>query len=387
MRGLSRYAAALMSRPNRRAAAIPAPVSPDLPVCGESASDRGHNEYFARGQFLARQERWEDLSALISKADHDGLRTPTGLSMAALLSDGARADAVCSARQSVARGDGGIPMGISELDEIATELDEHWGVAVTTARAHMEFAWACAGQLDPFARPKKPSTAFRHLFGLAEDLLDHAREVSPGSAFVAATRCDLLAADDLASDKVDRRHEIALSHDPENPGRLRAYGVHLLPRWFGTHARVAGTAARMADEFADVWGDGGYTWVWFDALRLDPASAAVLDAERFLHGMHDILDRDTDPQLANLMTAYLAGMDAHFAPTDLPNAARQARALLHGALPFMMDRYLTELHPQVWAREHALPGAAHPGPLSEGRIAAATAQARSALGHALARTA
>ena len=44
-----------------------------------------------------------------------------------------------------------------------------------------------------------------------------------------------------------------------------------------------------------------------------------------------------------------------------------------------MERHLSELHPQVWARSHALPGAAHTGPLSQGRLAAATAQARAAL--------
>jgi hypothetical protein len=387
MRGLTRYASSLMSRPNKTAMTMPSFINPDLPVCGESSDDRGHNEYYTRGQFLARQERWEDLSDLIAEKDKDREKTPAGVSMAALLSDGARADAVDAARQAIARGDGGLPSGIVSLDEIATELDEHWAVSVTAARAHMEFAWACVGQVDPYARPEKIPASFRHLFGLAADLLDHAADIVPDSAFVAAAQCDLLASDYKADEKVDKVHSRALSLDPENPGRLRAYGVHLLPRWFGTHARLSGSAARLTEEFADIWGEGAYTWVWFDALRLAPRAAALLDADRFLRGMNDILERHTDPHLANLMVAYLSGMEAQTAPGDLPQDARRARAALHRALPDMMDMHLTELHPQVWAREHALPGAAHPGPLSEGRIAAATAQARSALGHALARTA
>ena len=71
------------------------------------------------------------------------------------------------------------------------------------------------------------------------------------------------------------------------------------------------------------------------------------------------------------------------APDDLSAGAMAVRQHIHAALPALTGRHLTELHPQVWARADALPGASHAGPLSAGRIAAATAQARSAVEAAL----
>lgn len=354
-----------------------------LPVRDETAQDRGRNVYFSKGQHLARQDRWDMLAKLIAETDRKRVSTLSGISMAALLADGARSDAVRHARGAITDGDAPVPGGIRALEEIAEDHVDHWGVALVVARAQCECAWAYEGQVDPYALPEVPSAGFLDRFAAAADLIDAAEAQAPDSAEIAATRCDLLAADPRARAHVDERHIRAIEADPTNPGRIRAYGVHLLPRWFGTHDRLEDTALSVAKAMRQVWGDGCYTWMWFDALRLDPGAAQVLDTGRFIAGMHEILTARPDPVLANLFAAYAAGMDPETAPDDLSGTAMKARASIHAALPALTDRHLTELHPQVWARADALPGASHLGPLSSGRIAAATKRAQGAVTTAL----
>lgn len=388
MLGFSRPAATARSKTAKSAKPAAneqaAPAEQAIPVCEESHQDRGGNVYFAKGQYLARQDRWDMLGRLIAETDRHRAATLSGVSMAALLADGARADAVHHARSVVSGADDEVPAGIRALDDVALDHAGHWGVALVVARAQIECAWAFEGQVDPYALPARPNARFLSHFAAAADLVKQAQAKAPDSAELAATRCDLLAADPSAKDRLDARHLKAIDLDAGNPGRLRAYGVHLLPRWFGTHARLDQTARDVMRHCAVTpaatdWGDGAYTWMWFDALRLDPSSAAMLDAERFVAGMRRILSLRSDPHMANLMAAYADGMAPDCAPDDLCETALQARARIHATLPNLMERHLSELHPQVWARSHALPGAAHTGPLSQGRLAAATAQARAAL--------
>jgi hypothetical protein len=355
-----------------------------LPVRGETAQDRGRNVYFAKGQTLARQDRWDMLGRLISETDRKRISSPSGLSMAALLADGARSDAVRHARGAVHGPDAPVPGGIRALEEVAEDHADSWGVALVVARAQIECAWAYEGQLDPFALPAKPGAGFLDRFAAAGALIARAEALAPKSAEIAALRCDMLAADPQAVTRVDDVHDMAIAADPENPGRLRAYGVHLMPRWFGTYDRLNETAHALSQNLRPVWGDGAYTWLWFDALRLDPAAAEALDTNRFIAGMHAILTQKPDPALANLFAAYVDGMDPEAAPDDLSEETLSARARIHAALPGVTDRHLTELHPQVWARADALPGASHLGPLSTGRIAAATRRAQGAVTAALA---
>ncbi len=57
-----------------------------------------------RGQFLARQERWEELSRLIRAADNRKVATHCGMPHADLLSLGARTDVVLATEHAIADG-------------------------------------------------------------------------------------------------------------------------------------------------------------------------------------------------------------------------------------------------------------------------------------------
>jgi hypothetical protein len=360
------------------------PASAGLPIKEETRQDRSRTAYFTKGQFLARQDRWDMLGRLIAETDRTRAATPAGEPLAAVLAVGARDDAVRHARSAIRGADCPVPLGVEALTEIAEDHPDSWGITLVAARTHMDCAWAYEGQIDPYALPYVPSDAFRARFDLASELVNRAEELCPTSAEVAAAKCDLLAAVPEAADLVDALHRDVIAADPANPGRLRNYGVHLLPRWFGSYSELSQTSADMMSELAEHWDESAYAWMWFDALRLDPEAGAALDAEYFVAGLHSILERTSDAHLANLVVAYVDGMKPAAAPDDLSTEAMKARRLIHSALPDLTERYLTELHPQVWARADALPGATHAGPLSQGRIAAATAQAKSAVDAAVA---
>ncbi|MEC9104518.1 MAG: hypothetical protein VX878_11955 [Pseudomonadota bacterium] len=355
----------------------------ELPVRNETRHDRGRNVYFQKGQFLARQDRWDMLGRLIAETDRTKGATPAGDSLAALLAVGARDDAVRHARGAIQGKACPVPAGIDALTELTQDMPNTYAIFLVAARAQIDCAWAYEGQVDPYAMPRVASEAFLDRFDVASELLAQAEALAPESVEVAATKCDLLAAVPGAEDLVDALHRDVIRADPGNPGRLRSYGVHLLPRWFGSYSHLARMSETLSQEAQPIWGNQAYAWMWFDALRLDPEAAEELDVDRFLAGLDEILASSENAHLANLISAYVDGMKPAAAPDDLSAGAMAVRQHIHAALPALTARHLTELHPQVWARADALPGASHAGPLSAGRIAAATAQARSAVEAAL----
>jgi len=66
----------------------------DLPEKPTSAEDSLRQQIEARGQFLARQDRWEELGEEIRAADQSRDCTPGGMGLADLLARGARLDVV-----------------------------------------------------------------------------------------------------------------------------------------------------------------------------------------------------------------------------------------------------------------------------------------------------
>ena len=142
-------------------------------------------------------------------------------------------------------------------------------------------------------------------------------------------------------------YEDLIDLDPENPRHLRALGYFLLPRWFGDYATLEAEAQRSAERLADVWGkSGAYVWVYLDAISVDPETLSVLDVERFLGGMKDILTRVPDQHNANALAAWCAvTMTAARFHTSPHKAKAQSLAR---AFEWVLQGHLREIHPLLW---------------------------------------
>ncbi|MGR3454558.1 hypothetical protein [Pseudooceanicola sp.] len=334
-----------------------------LPVQSLGQEDHLRQTFIGRGLFLVRQEQWDKLGETIRSADAARETTSEGTGTASLLSQGARSDFVHAARAAFAQGKVPDNNIIVALEEALEETPECWGVATVVAQAHMDIGLAALGSGPLAARPTFDNKVFRHHFARAAEVLDSYCAVELGSALLAEARCDLLLAAPDAPDRVADDYEDLIDLDPGNPAHMRRFGLRLLPRWFGTYERLDELAHDTAERVADIWGDGGYTWVWFDVLRAVPEAAERLDIDRYLEGMSDILERRGTQHVVNLMAAH-AGvvMDPTSAPDDTGQRAAENRAAINARFAAIVSHHLHELHPRHWAEAQQSPFQALPAP-------------------------
>ncbi|MFZ5964608.1 hypothetical protein ACOXXX_16805 [Thalassococcus sp. BH17M4-6] len=334
----------------------PAPILPsiDIPVRELGDDEVQRARYFAQGQFLARQEDWAELGRLIRTFDQQRLKTSGGAPVPELLARGARADAVEVAREAARRGDArAAHLPVQALEEVYAELGEDHGVALVVARTHLEIGreWHGGGPTHDLSEARK-SLFLAHL-GAAARIIDRFDAFERDAPSLAALRCDLLAAETAAQDRVADDYEDLIDLDPLCPRHMRALGRDLLPDRYGSYATLDAEARRTAARTADIWGHGGYAWVYFDALALDPAAFRGLDAELFVEGLHDILATRTDQHMANVLAAYtglaLSGRSAR----------GSARARVADCFNWIVCDHLREIHPMIWAAAPTAANAAH----------------------------
>ncbi|CUH50288.1 hypothetical protein RUA4292_04496 [Ruegeria atlantica] len=337
------------------------PVLPDqgqlnIPLADVQAQDEIGRSSIEKGRFLARQDRWAELSDLMHKADDARETAPDGMPVAELLAFGARADVVLAAEHALsdakALSEFDVLSGISELED---EMRAHSGdpmIALVVALAHIDMAWAWRGTTNEATLPSLHQSRCAAHFDRAAAILPNCREVAADSPIVASAGCAILAGQRRANTRVADEYERLIKLDPMNHRHMRAMGTHLLPRWFGSYGELEVQALRMAAQTQDIWGAGGYTWVQFDAIALDDEACARLDVEFFLEGMHDILRQRPDQQTVNMLSAYCA--------ITIQNSAGQCdkadlvRSQIHQAANWLIRDHLTELHPLIWA--HAANG-------------------------------
>jgi len=303
-----------------------------------------------RGQFLARQERWQDLGAEIRRHDSARRATPGGSALADLLAYGARADVVRPIEAALA--DPGLMAahapraGLSALEGVLAEHADDYGVALVVAHAHIDIGWAWRGQGWRTEVPDRHRQAFQRHFDRAGEILDRFDAFGLDSPALAAARCALLPASPEPQSRVADDYEDLIDLDPGNPRHMRGLGNHLLPRWFGDYDQLELEARRSAARTGDIWGAGGYTWVHLDALTVDPGAFLRLDVPFFVDGMRDILTHRPDEHVANLWAAFCAVTLAQprYDAAPIAPAVRQVRS----ALDWILRDHLTEVHPLVW---------------------------------------
>lgn len=321
-----------------------------LPAAETPNEERSRTAMQDRGQFLARQERWDELADEIRSADAACDATPCAMPHAELLSYGARADVVHATEEALADGANPSVAGIEALEEVLAEFSGDHAIAATVALAHADIGWAWRGTGWPHEIPDRNQELFAIHFERAARILEPFFEEQPGSALLASARCTLLSGDPDPGNRVADDYERLIDLNPHNPRPMRAFGNHLLPRWFGSYDALELEARRTAARSGTIWGNGAYTWVYMDALAVDPGATRALDLDFFLDGMRDILANRPDQHIANMLAAYAAiTMDPGHTPANAPDLLRETRRTIHAALDWILAEYLFELHPLVWA--------------------------------------
>jgi hypothetical protein len=343
-----------------------------LPVRDVTRDERDAARLHAQGLFLARQDRWEELDALVRETDAGRVATPGGASVAELLARGAGADAIEPGP------DGTRAPGLAWLHDLLADLPDRPGVALAVALA--EIATAEAARRD--AAPCDLGVAdrmdyFAHLAQAAQ-VLEAFDPVELDSPALAAARCALAPVWQADTGHIRDLYEDLIDLDPANPRHMRALGRALRPRGLAALAEIDCAARDTAARTQDIWGSGGYAWCWHDVLLADPRSFERLDTDRFLQGIEDILLRHEDQHLMNQLAACCtlaarAGFTHAGGRTRAPlfAAIEKRRAAVRAAGQRILRERLGEIHPCVWA-ETAGHAGGRPAAIEAG-IAMATA--------------
>lgn len=327
-----------------------------IPVQDHSVEDQACRDAQQRGQFLARQDRWEDLLAEIRVADTNRTATPGGIPVAELLAYGARSDVINAVEHALQdqRPADDMPLidGIKGLEAIRREHQDDPFMTVIVALSHVDIGWAWRGDGRDMSVPKLNRAKCAAHFDRATVLLSPYCGIELDSPLLASARCALLAGQRDPSTRIADDYEDLIDLDPRNHRPMRALGNHLLPRWFGEYPLLELEARRTAARTQDIWGAGGYTWVCFDAIAQDENACAQVDIDFFIDGLRDIIARRPEQEMVNLLAAYCSVAMRHgqgaSATADLP------RMQIVDCATWLIRDHLTEIHPLIWA--HASDG-------------------------------
>lgn len=345
---------------------LPAPAQSDrhlnpedflsIPVLDQSPDDRACREAHLRGQFLARQDRWDELAVEITAADKIRTATPGGMPIADLLAYGARCDVVHGVEHALmdglTAGEGPLIDGIVALEAVQRDYASEPVITLIVALAHIDVGWAWRGTDWESVVPKLNRSRCAAHFDRAQLLLSPLCGIELNSPLMAAARCALLAGQRDPQSRIADDYEDLIDLDPHNHRHMRALGNHLLPRWFGDYDQLELEARRTASRTQDIWGAGGYTWVCFDAIATDEQACARVDVDFFIDGMHDILKARPDQAMVNLLTAFCATALRH--GLGINSEADLPRMQIADCADWLIRDHLTELHPMIWA--HAADG-------------------------------
>lgn len=326
-----------------------------IDVHEETQDDQACRKAHMRGQFLARQDMWEELSEEIRTADLAREASPAGMPIAELLAFGARADILNAAETALAC----TPMDqprlfncIMALENISNDHAADPYICALVAMTHVDIGWMCRGSRWDSMIPKEQREKFAAHFERAAEIIAPHDALSAQSPMIASVQCSLQIGHTKPHPKLANRYESLINLDPTNHRPMRALGNHMLPRWFGSYRDLELEARRTAARTQDAWGAGGYTWVYFDAVANDEGAGALVDVDFFIEGLHDIAQRRTDQETINLLTAYCAVVMR--SRLGLEQAADMPRQQIADCAGWLIRDHLTELHPMIWA--HASEG-------------------------------
>ncbi|MEP2770223.1 MAG: hypothetical protein ABJQ34_16060 [Paracoccaceae bacterium] len=333
---------------------------PNVPLaieCPETtAEDRARDAHQSKGQFLARQERWEDIANLMSEADSTLAKTGGGMPIAELVAYGARADVVSAVEHALLDGnsdnDAALLGGIEALESVLSDHPDCPWTAMNVAQAHIDLAWAWRGTGWDREVPERNRAVFTAHFDRASDILSDIDPKFTGSPMLASCIASLCTSQPRNPQQIAVAFEDLIDLDPRNARAMRHFGVQMLPRCHGDYEALELAARRNAGRTYDIWGAGGYTWVMLDAIATDFEACARVDYDFFVDGLRDIFKHTRDQYIVNLLAAYCANtMQANVsADADI----KTMRTRIAQNANWIVREHMCELHPLIWA--HAARG-------------------------------
>ncbi|MGV6850172.1 MAG: hypothetical protein ACWA5A_17500, partial [Marinibacterium sp.] len=323
----------------------------DIPVRDSGTDEHARKEVLDRGRFLARQDRWADLTQAICQAEADRATTPGGMPIADLLALGARTDVVLAAEHALLDGASAntppLCDGIAALEGLVEEFPNDPTIAMIVAQAHMDIGQAWRGTGWDVTIPAQNRKQFLAHYARAGDLLAPYCGIELSSPSLAAARCALLVADPDPRSRVADDYEDLIDLDPHNHRHMIALGRQLLPNRFGSYDQLDLQARRTAARMHDVWGAGGYSWVWLDVIASDDDACSHVDVDYFIDGLRDIVRKRPDQYMINTLAAYCAVSMRQ--RTGFDTAADFVRIRIAACARWLIRDHLTEVHPLIWA--------------------------------------
>lgn len=330
------------ARPERRV--LPLRPRVEIPVRDPAPDIRAREAALERGQFLARQEAWEELCDEIIGADLAAQLTPGRSSVAALLAQGARADLVEAGRAAVAKGEPKRAWAVVQALEVNLEdMPDCPAMAAVVALAHIDLARAWRGASEVHQLAPQRRTAWKTHMRSAAQLADRFDPFEHGSALWAQIRCDVLDFDPSPAQRVADDYEDLVDLSPGAIDPLKALGRALLPTAHGSREALDVQARRTALRTQDIWGLGGYAWVYMGALEEDPGAFRRMDMNLFAEALHDIVRLHPDQDMVNRLAAF-TGMSV----LAMEMNARMRRRF-SDCFAWLAQDHLREIHPAIWA--------------------------------------
>lgn len=326
-----------------------------IPVQTQSEDERQSQDARETGVFFARQERWQDLIAAVEEADHLRAATGTGLPISELLAFGARSDVVNSVEHAlhncISADDQPLLTGVMALEGARLEMGGDPTMAAVVALTHLDVGWAwrskAAARLATDISESRAQAHFKRAWTLMEPLQADAYH----SPFLQSAFCTAMATQDAPAETLANAFARLIDLDQLNYRNMRAFGAALSPAKRGHPQILEREARRIAALTKPIWGAGGYTWTYFDALTSDDQACQSLDVDLFIEGLRDIVQNRPSQETVNLLIAFCAiGMDQPGVSAPHANAVRHR---ISDASTWLVRDHLQELHPFHWAHASA----------------------------------
>ncbi|MQQ07604.1 hypothetical protein GFB49_03975 [Epibacterium sp. SM1979] len=336
-------------------------VSPllSIPVQHDSEDEQQCQDARARGLFLARQERWGDLIQHLQEADTARAATGVGLPIADLMAFGARSDVVNGVEQALDHcptpDDAPLLAGIMALEEARANMGCQPFMSALVASAHVDIGWAWRSDAAQNLASRTFEARAQAHFKRAWTLMEPLERSAADSPFLQEAVCAAMSTQGVAAVKLADAYAQLIELDPLNYRNMRALGVAMSPSRYGGGEALELEARRVASQTQNIWGAGGYTWTYFDALTSEDAACQSLDVPLFLEGLRDIVENRPSQETVNLLIAFCA-IGINLRETATPEVTA-VRAKIAEASNWLTRDHLQEIHPFHWA--HAATGFAN----------------------------